>query len=146
MGELDQIRARTGGCETGDAVVTGAGLLPAKFVFHAVGPIYRGGNHDEARLLASCYSKCLELAAARQLRVISFPSISTGVYGYPVEDAAEIAVRTVTQWVQENPGAIRTVKLVQFSEADHQVYIRHAQALRSAPTAARAKAQSSAES
>lgn len=95
MQELDEIRARLGGCPTGSAVATGAGRLPAQFVFHAVGPIYRGGARDEAALLASCYRTCLEMAGQRSLRSIAFPSISTGVYGYPLAAAAPIAVRTV---------------------------------------------------
>src|SRR5450631_4388582 len=95
MRELDEIRARAGGCPTGSAVATGAGRLPAKYVFHAVGPVYRDGLHGEADLLAGCYRKCLELAEERAVRVISFPAISTGVYGYPLQEAAEIAIREV---------------------------------------------------
>jgi O-acetyl-ADP-ribose deacetylase (regulator of RNase III) len=125
MKELDQIRARIGHCETGSAVVTGAGRLPAQFVFHAVGPIYRDGRHDEPALLAACYEICLGLAAERQLAVLSFPSISTGVYGYPIEDAAEIAVRTVASWLHNHTESVRLVKLVQFSEKDHRVYQKH---------------------
>src|SRR5216110_2500738 len=85
MRELDAIRARIGHCPTGSAVATGAGRLPAKYVFHAVGPVYRDGRHGEPDLLAACYRKCLELAEERQVRAISFPAISTGVYGYPLE-------------------------------------------------------------
>src|SRR5215468_3248947 len=76
MQELDVIRERAGGCPTGSAVVTGAGKLPAKFVFHAVGPVYRDGRHGEPDLLASCYRKCLELAEERKAGTISFPAIS----------------------------------------------------------------------
>jgi O-acetyl-ADP-ribose deacetylase (regulator of RNase III) len=125
MEELDQIRARIGHCETGSAVVTGAGLLPAKFVFHAVGPIYRGGRHGEPALLTACYENCLRLAAERELAVISFPSISTGIYGYPIEDATEIAVRTVASWLHNHTGSVQLVKLVQFSQKDHRVYQKH---------------------
>jgi O-acetyl-ADP-ribose deacetylase len=95
MRELDGIRDRIGRCPTGSAVATGAGKLPAQFVFHAVGPVYRDGRHGEAELLASCYRKCLELAEERGVRSISFPAISTGVYGYPLEEAAKIALREV---------------------------------------------------
>lgn len=130
MRELDQIRAKIGRCEPGNAVVTGAGRLPAKYVFHAVGPVYRGGRHEEAELLASCYSNCLNLAAEHDVKTISFPSISTGVYGYPIDEAADIAVRTVAGWLHDHTGAVRTVKLVQFSDHDHQVYRTHAQKLR----------------
>jgi O-acetyl-ADP-ribose deacetylase (regulator of RNase III) len=130
MAELDVIRAQIGRCETGKAVVTEAGKLPAKYVFHAVGPVYRDGRHGEPELLASCYRTCLDLAAERDLKSISFPSISTGVYGYPLDEAADIAVKTVAAWLVEHRGSLRTVKLVQFSDFDHQVYRRHADALR----------------
>jgi O-acetyl-ADP-ribose deacetylase len=95
MAELDRIREKSGGCPTGSAVATAAGRLPAKWVFHAVGPIYRGGAHNESRKLASVYQTCLALAADYGAGSISFPSISTGVYGYPVEEAAGIAMREV---------------------------------------------------
>ncbi|MBV9081334.1 MAG: O-acetyl-ADP-ribose deacetylase [Acidobacteriaceae bacterium] len=130
MRELDEIRGRIGRCEPGNAVVTGAGRLPARYVLHAVGPRYRDGEHGERELLASCYSSCLTMAADLDVKTISFPSISTGIYGYPIEEAGEIAVRTVTTWLSEHTDSIRTVKLVQFSESDHEVYRRHAQRLR----------------
>lgn len=130
MEELDQIRAAIGRCETGGAVVTGAGRLPAKYVFHAVGPIYRGGAHGEPAQLESCYLTCLRLARERGLASISFPSISTGVYGYPVEDAARIAVKTVATWLSAQADSLKVVKLVQFSDSDHQLYRRQAQELR----------------
>jgi O-acetyl-ADP-ribose deacetylase (regulator of RNase III) len=124
MQELDEIRKRTGGCPTGGAVVTGAGCLPAKFVFHAVGPVYRDGRHGEPDLLRSCYTTCLDLAKERSLMSISFPSISTGVYGYPVADAAKIALNAVHDWLEKNSQVPMVVKLVQFSERDHEVYKR----------------------
>jgi O-acetyl-ADP-ribose deacetylase (regulator of RNase III) len=95
MRELDQVRAKTGGCATGGAVVTGAGNLPAKWVFHAVGPVYRDGKHGEPELLASAYRSCLDLAREKGARTLSFPSISTGVYGYPIDEAARIGVGVV---------------------------------------------------
>ena len=130
MQELEEIRDRIGRCDTGDAVVTGAGRLPAKYVFHAVGPVYRDGQHGEPALLEACYSNCLKLAAERDVKTISFPSISTGVYGYPIEEAAEIAVRTVATWLREHTDPARVAKLVQFSERDHDVYRRHAENFR----------------
>lgn len=130
MRELDGIRERIGRCETGSAVVTGAGKLPAKYVFHAVGPRYRDGRHGEPDLLRSCYRTCLALATEHKVTSISFPSISTGIYGYPIEEAADIAVQTVADWLREHTGLLRTVKLVQFSESDHQIYRAHVQALR----------------
>jgi O-acetyl-ADP-ribose deacetylase (regulator of RNase III) len=122
MQELDRIREAEGGCPTGSAVVTGAGRLPAQYVFHAVGPVYRDGAHGEPELLRSCYVTCLNLAAERNLASISFPSISTGIYGYPVREAAAIALGTVRKWLTQPGGSIHTVKLVQFSESDHAVY------------------------
>ncbi|HET8549523.1 MAG TPA: O-acetyl-ADP-ribose deacetylase, partial [Bryobacteraceae bacterium] len=95
MRELDAIRAREGGCPTGSAVATTAGSLPAKWVFHAVGPVYQGGSSGEPELLAGAYSACLRLAEEHRAVSVSFPSISTGVYGYPAGEAARIAVRTV---------------------------------------------------
>lgn len=130
MRELDEIRSREGGCKTGSAVVTKAGRLPASYVFHAVGPRYRDGDHGERDLLTSCYLTCLQLAAERNVKTISFPSISTGIYGYPIDEAAGIAIRTVAGWLRDHTGPLHTVKLIQFNEADHQVYRRHAQALR----------------
>lgn len=84
-GGVDGAIHRAGGCPTGSAVVTSAGSLPAQFVFHAVGPIYRDGRRGEPEQLASCYRKCLDLAEQHGVRTISFPAISTGVYGYPLE-------------------------------------------------------------
>src|SRR5688572_7744543 len=93
MRELELLHPRH--CPTGSAVATSAGNLPAKYVFHAVGPVYRDGQHGEPELLASCYRKTLEMAEERGCESISFPAISAGVYGYPLEAAAEIAVREV---------------------------------------------------
>ncbi|HEX7360224.1 MAG TPA: O-acetyl-ADP-ribose deacetylase [Bryobacteraceae bacterium] len=129
MRELDGIRAQIGRCEPGHAVATGAGKLPAQYVFHAVGPIYRGGGHGEADTLASCYRTCLEMAAERGAKSVSFPSISTGVYGYPIEEAAEIAVRTAAAWLHDHTEPVNVIKLIQFSDRDHAVYRRQAQNL-----------------
>jgi O-acetyl-ADP-ribose deacetylase (regulator of RNase III) len=131
MRELDGIRAQIGRCEAGSAVVTGAGRLPAKYVFHAVGPRYRDGQHGEPEQLASCYRVCLDLAAERHVHSISFPSISTGIYGYPIRDGAAIALRTVADWLKAHAGSVRVVKLVQFSDADHAVYADEARKLQS---------------
>jgi O-acetyl-ADP-ribose deacetylase len=122
MRELDAIRAKTGGCPTGSAVATGAGRLPAKYVFHAVGPIYRDGRQGEPDLLARCYRQCLALAEERGVRTISFPAISTGVYGYPLELAAEVAVHTVASSLPEFP-AIEQVVFCCFSARDLAVYL-----------------------
>ncbi|HTU46445.1 MAG TPA: O-acetyl-ADP-ribose deacetylase [Bryobacteraceae bacterium] len=132
MRELDEIRARIGRCETGSAVVTGAGRLPAKYIIHAVGPVYRDGQHGEPEQLASCYTTALKLAAERDAHSISFPSISTGIYGYPIEEAAGIAVNAVAAWLHEHTEPIQVVELVQFSKRDHAVYRAYALKLRDA--------------
>jgi O-acetyl-ADP-ribose deacetylase (regulator of RNase III) len=124
MRELDEIRRVTGGCPTGSAVTTGAGRLPARFVFHAVGPIYRGGERGEPDLLASCYRTCLKLAEERGLSSISFPAISTGVYGYPLQPAAEIAVREVKAHLENPDASLQRVVFVLFGRADYQMYAR----------------------
>jgi len=122
MQELDGIRREIGGrCPTGSAVATSAGNLPAKYVFHAVGPIYRDGEHGEAELLASCYRTCLKLAGERDVRTISFPSISTGVYGYPVADAAEVAIDAVLQHLQHR-GSVDEAIFVLFDTATFRAY------------------------
>jgi O-acetyl-ADP-ribose deacetylase (regulator of RNase III) len=89
------------GCRTGDAVPTAAGLLRARHIFHAVGPIWRGGMQQESKLLASAYRRCLELAIEHQCRSIAFPAISTGVYGYPKDLAAECSLKTVRDFLLE---------------------------------------------
>lgn len=126
MRELDQIRARTGGCATGSAVATGAGQLPAKYVFHAVGPIYRDGRHGEPELLASCHRKCLGLAEERGVETISFPALSTGAFRYPLHEAATIAVREVAAHLERPDVSLREAVFVLF---DSQAYKTFAAAL-----------------
>ena len=92
MRELDGIRTNAGGCPTGSAVATGAGSLPAQYVFHAVGPVYHDGRHGEPGQLTNCYRTCLDLAERHGVRTISFPAISTGAYGYPLEEAATSSI------------------------------------------------------
>jgi O-acetyl-ADP-ribose deacetylase (regulator of RNase III) len=122
MRELDRIRESQGGCETGSAVATGAGNLPARFVFHAVGPVYRGGGHGEAALLASAYRACMKLARERGLTRISFPSISTGVYGYPLGEAACIAIRTVTEELERGGNTVKSAIFVLFDDSSLDAY------------------------
>jgi O-acetyl-ADP-ribose deacetylase (regulator of RNase III) len=124
MKELDRIRTGVGGCPTGSAVATSAGALPAKYVFHAVGPRYRDGKHGEPELLANCYRTCLELAEERKVSSISFPSISTGVYGYPMEDAARIALHEVTEHLQRKDANVREVILVLYNQSAYDIYSR----------------------
>jgi O-acetyl-ADP-ribose deacetylase len=122
MRELDGIRARVGHCPTGSAVATGAGKLPARFVFHAVGPVYRDGRHGEPELLASCYRTCLEMAEERGAGTISFPAISAGVYGYPLGEAAEIALGEVKAHLEKPDGGVREAIFVLFGMTAYDVY------------------------
>ncbi|MGQ0660764.1 O-acetyl-ADP-ribose deacetylase [Sphingosinicella sp.] len=92
-----------GGCKTGDAKLTRGYRLPARFVLHTVGPVWRGGGEGESALLASCYRRCLEIAAEKGFRTLAFPAISCGIYGYPIEQATEIAVRETRAAVAANP-------------------------------------------
>ena len=123
MQELDGIRAKTGGCSTGDAVVTKAGQLKARYIFHAVGPRYRGGAKGEADELASCYRKCLQLAAERDLKTVAFPAISTGIYGYPMGEAAEIAIREIRAFL-EQPSSLEEVSMVLFGKDSLRAFER----------------------
>src|SRR5215467_4446594 len=122
-GIMEECR-KIGGCPTGKAVVTTAGNLPATYVFHAVGPIYSGGQ-DDGRLLASAYQSCLDLAEKHQVKSISFPSLSTGIYGYPLELGAPIALRTIIEHIKK-PTYLQHVLMVLFGES---AYEAHEQAL-----------------
>jgi O-acetyl-ADP-ribose deacetylase (regulator of RNase III) len=110
------------GLPTGEAVVTTGGLLRARRVIHTVGPIWRGGSNNEAKLLADAYRNSLRIAAEEGLRTIAFPSISTGAYGYPTERAAEVALRTVIEEIRARSAAFDEVRFVLFSPADLQIY------------------------
>ena len=110
------------GCDTGDAKLTGAYDLPCSHVIHTVGPVWHGGDHGEAELLASCYRRRLQVAAEHGIRRIAFPSISTGVYHYPVKEAAKIAVGTVAEFLEEHPDAFDVVEWVLFDDNTMQVY------------------------
>ena len=123
MAELDAIRLKIGRCETGKAVVTGAGRLSARIIIHTVGPVYRGGTNGEAGLLASCYRESLRLAAERSLKSIAFPSISTGVYGYPMEEAAEVAIASVRRFL-ERTSSIEDVQFVLYGSAAYVTFSR----------------------
>ena len=120
---------KIGGCPTGEAVITTGGNLPAKYVIHTVGPVYRNGASGEPQLLKNAYLNSLTLAGKKGLRNIAFPSISTGVYGYPIEEASRIAVETVAGYLAENTGIERVV-FVLFSAHDLAVYEKTLQGLR----------------
>jgi len=117
---LEACRA-LGGCAAGNAKLTKGFLLPAKHVVHAVGPVWQGGKQNEPELLASCYRRALELATLVEAKTIAFPCISTGVYGYPVNQAARIAVAQVRAYVSEN-GELKEVVFCCFSDKDLAVY------------------------
>ncbi len=120
--ECRAIRARQGNCAPGEAVVTTGGRLPARFVIHTVGPVWRGGDQGEAEILASCYRSCLRIAAEKGLRSVSFPSISTGAYGYPVGKAAAVALSTVASFLAKEKGAPPLVRFVLFDEETLRSY------------------------
>jgi O-acetyl-ADP-ribose deacetylase (regulator of RNase III) len=113
-----------GGCDTGDAKPTTAGDLPAKYVIHAVGPVWQGGDAGEAELLASCHRRSLEVADELGCRTVAFPAISTGVYGYPVELAAEVALGTTHEELEKHL-RIDEVRFVLFSDADFEAFRQH---------------------
>ena len=123
--ECKRIRATEwpDGLPTGKAVITSGGNLKAKYVIHTVGPVWLGGFHAEAELLKQAYKNSLKLAAAKGLKTIAFPSISTGAYSYPIEDASRIALRTVKDFLEKEDELERVV-FVLFSENDFQVYLQ----------------------
>ncbi len=123
MLELNRIRPR-GGCPTGSAVVTKAGSLPAKFVVHAVGPVWRGGGFQEPELLASAYVASLKIATGLKAARITFPSISTGVYGYPVDKAAATALAAIERYLAINETTLRELTFVLFDKDTRAAYER----------------------
>lgn len=117
---LEECR-QLGGCPTGEARITTGGNLDARYVIHTVGPVYRDGLHREPELLASCYRESLKLASAKGLKSVAFPSISTGAYGYPLADAARVALKTVKTYLTEHP-EIERVRFVLFGKAAYAAY------------------------
>jgi len=123
LAECKEVRARLGGpLPTGEAVVTGAGDLPTRHVVHAVGPVWHGGTSGEAGLLRAAYANSLSRAAEAGARTVAFPSISTGAYGYPVEEAAKVALSAVKGWTGEREAPLQEVRFVLFSDGDLAAY------------------------
>jgi len=125
--ECKQIVSRQGRLPTGKAVITSGGNLKARYVIHTVGPVWHGGNKGEPELLASAYQESLKLAAENNIRSVSFPSISTGAYGYPVDTAARVAIGAVTAFLRQSPTSVREVVFVLF---DAQTFSAYSSALK----------------
>jgi O-acetyl-ADP-ribose deacetylase len=119
--DCQKIRSKQGGCKTGEAVFTRAGKLPAKFVIHTVGPVWNNGNNNEENLLASCYSNSLKIALDTQIKTIAFPNISTGIYNYPQNKAAEIAIKTITDFLTTT-NKIEKVIFVSYDIDNYTIY------------------------
>lgn len=119
--ECRMIVAKQGGCKTGEAVITTAGNLPSKFVIHTVGPVWSGGKKNEQELLAACYQNSLKLAIEHKLSSIAFPNISTGIYGYPKKEAADVAITTISIFLKQD-NFINKVYFVCFDEENYQLY------------------------
>ena len=122
MADLERRYGRGRHCPTGSAVVSDAGELPARWVIHAVGPIWRGGAAGEPEMLASAYRTSLRMAAEHGASRVSLPAISCGIYGYPVDQAARIAIDTVNELLVTEPGSIERVTFVLFSQGTHDVF------------------------
>ncbi len=118
---LDECRLLDG-CDTGKAKITGAYRLPCKYIIHTPGPIWRGGDSHEAELLRSCYDSCLKLAVENGIKSVAFPSISTGVYGYPVEEASRVALEEIHHFISKYPGKLDVIKFVLFDDRTYEAY------------------------
>ncbi len=123
LDECRKIVERQGGCPTGEAVITTAGNMPARFVIHTVGPVWHGGMNNEDQLLANAYSNSLRLAVDNGVKTIAFPNISTGVYGFPKEKAANIAIEAVRKFLK-NDKSLHEVVFVCFDRENHAIYER----------------------
>src|SRR6266851_5743952 len=120
---------RIGGCPIGDAVITTGGNLKARHVIHTFGPVWRNGDEDEPKLLASAYRRSLEVAVQNGLRSISFPSISTGAFGYPIRQAAPVALRAIVGFLREQHHQLREVRMVLYTRENDKAYAIYVQAL-----------------
>jgi O-acetyl-ADP-ribose deacetylase (regulator of RNase III) len=120
--ECKKIRARQGGCKTGEAVITSAGNLPVKYVIHTVGPVWNGGTHNEEQLLSNAYLNSLKLAEEHDCKSVAFPSISTGIYHFPKDKAAKIAADTVDDFLHDH--ADLTIIFCCFDDESYELYLR----------------------
>ena len=120
--ECMAIRNKQGGCKTGEAVYTSGGLLPCRYVIHTVGPVWHGGNNKERELLAKCYWNSLKIASDLSVSSIAFPNISTGIYSFPKEAAAAIAIKTVKEFLETEQHSIKEVFFVCFDEENYGIY------------------------
>jgi len=120
--ECIAIRNRQGGCKTGEAVYTSGGLLPCRYVIHTVGPIWNGGKKKERELLSNCYHNSLKIANELNLATIAFPNISTGIYHFPKQEAAEIAIQTVQAFLKTENKIIQEVSFICFDEENYEIY------------------------
>jgi O-acetyl-ADP-ribose deacetylase (regulator of RNase III) len=127
---LEELRAKYTHCPTGEAVVTGAGNLKAKYVIHAVGPIYKDGKRGEAELLSRAYRSALERAVELGVKSIAFPALSTGAYGYPIKEASEIALKTILDFLKEK-GKPELVRMVLFLEEHYNTFVKVLEELKS---------------
>jgi len=121
--ECKMIRAKQGGCDVGEAVITTGGNLPAKYVIHTVGPVWNAGNSNEEQLLYNAYTNSLKLAVENDVRTIAFPNISTGIYRFPKQRAAEIAVKAVKDFLKNN-SSVERVMFVCFDDENYRIYQR----------------------
>lgn len=117
-----EIRKREGGCPTGKAVITPGGNLPATYVIHTAGPVWEGGDSGESELLASCYQSSLRLAVENSVQSVAFPSISTGIYGYPTEKAAVVALTAIEEFVKQDNAAPAIIQFILFDDATYTCY------------------------
>ena len=111
------------GCKTGQAKITGAYNIPCKFIIHTPGPVWNGGKYHEAELLASCYRSCLDIALDKGIRSIAFPSVSTGIFSYPLDEAAKIAIGVAREYIEKNPDSFDVIKWVLFDDTTYNVYM-----------------------
>lgn len=120
--ECIQIRNRQGGCKIGEAVITTAGRLPAKYVIHTVGPVWQGGRNRERELLSNCYRNVLELALEHGIKTLAFPNISTGIYRFPKAEAAALALEAVQAFVASHPDALEEISFVCYDDENFRLY------------------------